>query len=314
MGTAPKYLANQQGDFQSRPCSGGRAGTCAQQMLNQTPIQWFSNPKALPYATLGDTNWSNYTVTANALLAKPGAAQVWGRVGRQNNFHPESTNAYIFQVSDTGAWSILKSTTAAQLITLAAGTTKALGTNTWHKLGLTFNGSAITVLLDGATVRTLTDTSYATGQVAVGVNGYQTAQFADLNVTPGAGGTTTSLVSAASGRCLDDPRSSTTNGTQFVVWDCNQGANQQFTGTGGTLQVLGKCLDAEGNGTTPGTKVVLWTCNGGANQQWNPKADGTIVGVQSGLCLDVVGNGTANGTLVDIYTCNGGRNQQWTRA
>ena len=59
---------------------------------------------------------------------------------------------------------------------------------------------------------------------------------------------------------------------------------------------------------------MLWTCNGGANQQWTVNANGTIVGVQSGLCLDVVGNRTANGTLVDIYTCNGGRNQQWTRA
>jgi hypothetical protein len=32
-----------------------------------------------------------------------------------------------------------------------------------------------------------------------------------------------------SGRCLDDPGSSTTNGTKVDLWDCNGGANQQWT-------------------------------------------------------------------------------------
>ena len=50
------------------------------------------------------------------------------------------------------------------------------------------------------------------------------------------------------------------------------------------------------SGTTPGTKVDIWDCNGGANQQWTVNADGTITGVQSGLCLDATGAGTANGT------------------
>jgi hypothetical protein len=39
------------------------------------------------------------------------------------------------------------------------------------------------------------------------------------------------LVNPASGRCLDDPNSSTTNGTQLEIWDCNGGANQRWTPT-----------------------------------------------------------------------------------
>ncbi|MCW2865078.1 MAG: Ricin lectin [Actinoallomurus sp.] len=33
---------------------------------------------------------------------------------------------------------------------------------------------------------------------------------------------------AASGRCLDDPGGSATDGTQLQLWDCNSGANQQW--------------------------------------------------------------------------------------
>jgi len=133
--------------------------------------------------------------------------------------------------------------------------------------------------------------------------------------TPGSTGQAGALRGVGSGRCLDDPNSSTTNGVQPQIYDCNNQANQRWTFTsGGALQVLGKCLDAYAKGTTAGTKVVLWDCNGGTNQQWRMNSDGTITGVQSGLCLDVSGAGTANGTLVALWTCNGGSNQKWTRS
>ena len=120
------------------------------------------------------------------------------------------------------------------------------------------------------------------------------------------------LVSAASGRCLDVPNSSTTNGTQPVIWDCNGGTNQRWTVSGQTLQSLGKCLDAP-TGATAGAKAQLWDCNGGTNQQWTLNADGTIRGVASGLCLDVDHNLTANGTVVLLWTCTAAANQRWTR-
>jgi hypothetical protein len=36
-------------------------------------------------------------------------------------------------------------------------------------------------------------------------------------------------VNPATGKCLDDPASNTTNGTQLVLWTCNGGANQHWT-------------------------------------------------------------------------------------
>ncbi len=124
------------------------------------------------------------------------------------------------------------------------------------------------------------------------------------------------LHAVGAGKCLDDPNSSTTGGTQQQIWDCNGQANQTWTHTSTgalTLSVGGQtfCLDANGQGTTNGTKAIIWSCNGQANQQWNFNSNGTITGVQSGLCLDVTGASTANGALVELWSCNGGSNQQW---
>jgi hypothetical protein len=129
------------------------------------------------------------------------------------------------------------------------------------------------------------------------------------------GGTGGVLRGVGSNRCLDVPNASMTNGTLLSIWDCNGGANQQWTALpNGALQVYGnKCLDVPGHATAAGTRVEIWDCNGGGNQQWTLNADGTVVGRESGLCLDVTGAGTANGTAVEIWTCNGGSNQKWTR-
>ncbi|WP_217223574.1 endo-1,4-beta-xylanase [Streptomyces anulatus] len=115
-----------------------------------------------------------------------------------------------------------------------------------------------------------------------------------------------------SGRCLDVPNASTTDGTQLQLWDCNSGTGQQWTSTAaGELRVLGnKCLDAAGTGN--GTRVQIYSCWGGDNQKWRLDSNGSIVGVQSGLCLDAVGNGTGNGTLIQLYSCSNGSNQRWT--
>src|SRR5687768_6841449 len=63
-------------------------------------------------------------------------------------------------------------------------------------------------------------------------------------------GTPTTIVGGQSGRCVDVPNSSTTNGTQVALWDCHNGTNQRWTyTTGRQLQVYGnKCLDANGQG------------------------------------------------------------------
>jgi len=155
--------------------------------------------------------------------------------------------------------------------------------------------------------------------------GYPTAATEDAvqaNITaagyaPAGGGNPApgvQLVGGQSGRCVDVPNSSTTNGTQVQIWDCNSATNQRWTHTTGRqLQVYSnKCLDANNQGTTNGTTVIIWDCNGGTNQQWNINTNGTITGVQSGLCLDANAAATANGTRLILWACNGQQNQQWS--
>ena len=141
--------------------------------------------------------------------------------------------------------------------------------------------------------------------------------FMGLDGTGSTGGNTGALHAVGAGKCLDDPNSTTTLGTQQQINGCTGGANQTWTHNSSnelTVTVGGStlCLDANGRGTTNGTKAIVWSCNGQANQQWNVNSNGTITGVQSGLCLDVTGASTANGALVELWSCNGGSNQQWT--
>ncbi|MFI5908433.1 ricin-type beta-trefoil lectin domain protein [Dactylosporangium sp. NPDC051541] len=177
------------------------------------------------------------------------------------------------------------------------------------------NGSTLSGVVDGTTVGTVSDSAWVAGQVGYGTGQGVTAQFDNLSVTPlgGSGSPSGELRSAAANRCLDVNGAGQADGTVVQIWDCNGGANQQWTATSdGRLTVYGsKCLDVPG--TASGTRARIWTCNGGAGQQWRVNTDGTITGVALGLCLDVNGAGTANGTAVQLWTCNGGSNQQWIR-
>jgi alpha-galactosidase len=183
----------------------------------------------------------------------------------------------------------------------------------------TISTTAAAIGKSGASSYSLTDawtggTTTTSGTISAGVPGHGTVVYRVSGGTTGdpQAPASSSLVSTSSGRCLDVPTSNTANGTQPVIWDCNNAANQRWTASGQTLQSLGKCLDSP-TGATAGTKVQLWDCNGGTNQQWTFQSNGTIRNSQSGLCLDVDRNLTANGTLTLQWTCTGVANQQWSR-
>ncbi len=321
IGSEAKYLMDWQGSFEVAACGGGRTGHCVRQMSAQAPITW--DTLTDPHTLIGDTRWGNYTVTSDTLLEKSGYVELMGRVGTQSYGGAGGVNAYHFRVSDNGSWSIIRSDTGNNNSTLASGTTSALGTNSWHTLALGFNNSTITASVDGKTVGTANDSAYGSGQAGYATSQGETAQFDNLSITSGTSGPpppppgTGPLHAVGAGKCLDDPNSSTSGGTQQDISTCTGGANQtwSYTASGQLNVTVGGqtlCLDANGQGTTNGTKAIIWSCNGGTNQQWNLNSNGTVTGVQSGLCLDVTGASTANGALVELWSCNGGSNQQWT--
>ncbi|HEV2637427.1 MAG TPA: ricin-type beta-trefoil lectin domain protein [Actinocrinis sp.] len=313
-GSEAKYLADMQGAYQVEPCSAGRSGQCVQQMAPIKPIEWQSDSDA--YALLGDTTWSNYTVSVDVDMQQAGTVTLLGRANTQSR--PQSAQAaYQLRLSNSGAWSIAKNDTSSNLTTLISGTHAGLNLNSWHTITLGFSGNTITATLDGATLGTTTDTSYTTGQVGLGVVGYQTDQFDNLKITANPAGNLGGVIKGLqSGKCVDVPASSQTNGALPALWDCTGGANQFWTATPAkqlTVYGTAKCLDAANAGTTDGTPVEIWDCNGGGNQQWTINANGSIVGVASGKCLDATGAATANGTGLELWDCNGGSNQDWAR-
>ena len=179
-GREAKYLSDMQGAFETAPCD-GRRGQCVRQMADQQPIEWQDDSDA--FALIGDTSWTDYTVSSDVYLAKPGTVELLGRAGEQQR--PQSHQAgYFLRADDTGHWSIVKSNTSGQLTTLAAGTVRALGTHRWHTLGLGFSGTTITAVIDGRTVGAVDDSAYQAGQAGLGVVGYQTDEFDNLRITP----------------------------------------------------------------------------------------------------------------------------------
>lgn len=187
----------------------------------------------------------------------------------------------------------------------------------------TITTSASAIGKTGASSYTLTDlwsgaTSSTTGTISASVPPHGTVMYRVAGGTSsGGGGGTGELHAVGAGKCLQDPNSGPTTGTQVAIYACNSGANQTWTHTssnqfmvnvGGTTL----CLDANGQGTSPGTKAIVWSCNGQRNQQWYLNSDGTVTGVQSGLCLEVAGSSVADGAPVQLWTCSGGTDEQWT--
>jgi GH25 family lysozyme M1 (1,4-beta-N-acetylmuramidase) len=131
------------------------------------------------------------------------------------------------------------------------------------------------------------------------------------SVNPSAGAKPLALVNPASGWCLSDPGSSTTNGTRVRAASCDGYQNQVWTLPAGEVvsQVPGLCVTDNWNSTANGTAIVLRVCRNSGAQLWIAEPDGTVR--IHGKCLNVQGGGTSSGTPLNLWTCNGTAAQQW---
>ncbi|HJP77334.1 MAG TPA: arabinofuranosidase catalytic domain-containing protein, partial [Pseudonocardiaceae bacterium] len=240
-------------------------------------------------------------------------------VNSQNPGDPTISHRYTTAMIEGGAnqWAILGGNAQSGNLSTFYSGPRPPGYNPMHKEG------AILLGIGGDNSNGSAGTFYE-GVMTSGYPSAATENAVQANIVAAgygtggsSGGNTAALHAVGAGKCLDDPNSTTTAGTQQQIWDCNGGANQTWTHTSSnqlTLTVGGStlCLDANGQGTAQGTKVIVWSCNGQPNQQWNVNSNGTVTGAQSGLCLDVSGGSTADGALVQLWGCNGQSNQQWT--
>jgi hypothetical protein len=84
------------------------------------------------------------------------------------------------------------------------------------------------------------------------------------------------LINTFSGKVLDDPGFSTSNGVQMDQWQLSGGANQRWNLVGlsnGNDAIVnassGKVLGDPGYSSANGTGMIQWQWNGGLNEQWS---------------------------------------------
>ena len=120
------------------------------------------------------------------------------------------------------------------------------------------------------------------------------------------------------GNVLDDPNSSTNNGTGIEQWQFNGNANQEWitvTLADGNVLIVneasGEVLGDPGFSKSNGTGIIQWQLNDGMNEQWQlvGQANGSygFRNAYSRLWLGDPGFSTSKGTQVVQWQWTGGR-------
>jgi hypothetical protein len=179
VGKLPKYFADMYGGFETSRCASGRKGVCISQVVPAEPTAW-KRTSNRPFTIIGDLEWSDYRVSSDVLLQQPGAVDLIGRITGMSG--ADTPNSYVLRVSDTGEWSVLKTSTRQAEAVLASGKVNPLGVGTWHALSLEFLGGSLIARIDGAAMPAIADSSYPKGMAGLGVVAYAPAQFDNFKV------------------------------------------------------------------------------------------------------------------------------------
>ncbi len=123
-----------------------------------------------------------------------------------------------------------------------------------------------------------------------------------------------------SGKCLDLPNYSTTDGTRIQIQTCNSSDAEKWifiglngSATSGVIKGYGyKCLDVAGAGTTDGNAVWYYSCNYSDAQLWTRQSNGSLLNRNANKCLQPVNQVDNNGTQLEIRSCDGSAAQSWT--
>jgi len=172
----PKYFCDQAGSFETFKRAEGNE-QCLRQMSSQSGIRWAAEWQ--PYTIIGDASWSDYEVSADALIeTNGGLVFVMGRVGSTPGFSDALPRAYWLALNNaTSQWQLYASSNL-----LASGSADA-STNVWHHLALAMQGASLGCYLGDVLLTNITDSTYTSGMAGFG-SGWHGAQFADFNLRP----------------------------------------------------------------------------------------------------------------------------------
>jgi galactosylceramidase len=176
---SPKYLADQDGAFEVHSCE-QRAGKCLEQVITRKPIPW--GPLPNPFTLTGDSNWSDYRVSADVLPISSEVIAIIGRIDSADVFRDGKAlwpSGYVLAAGKDGQWTLLSTAFNTQPRTLASGHIPVF--SGWHRLTLTFKGDQVTALVDEKQIAKVDDSSHKAGMFAIGTD-WGWAQFDNIKV------------------------------------------------------------------------------------------------------------------------------------
>jgi len=182
VGRAPRFLSDQDGAFEVRPCV-GRQGRCLEQMILEKPVAWAAMPD--PYTLAGDADWQNYNVAADVRFLSSAPARLMGRVDSANDWEDDGQSplpsGYLLSMKSGGEWELSSISFHHPVAMLASGSA-AIDRAQWHRLQLEFRSSRIVASLDGRQLASVEDSAHARGMIALGTL-WDRVQFDDLQVS-----------------------------------------------------------------------------------------------------------------------------------
>ncbi|MFE5588464.1 galactosylceramidase, partial [Kitasatospora sp. NPDC056531] len=181
-GATARYFHDWAGAFETAPCpAGATTPMCLRQVITQAPIPWHDDMNYTPATFLGDPSWAHYQASTDVDLEQAGtSAELLGRIDHVDH----DRSAYHLKIDDTGSWSLFTEDRSAAVTVLASGSYAGAGVGTWHNLTLAMQGQTITAAIDHKQVASVTDAAHHTGQIGLGVGGFQHVDFANTTVTP----------------------------------------------------------------------------------------------------------------------------------
>jgi galactosylceramidase len=192
-GYLPHYTADICGVFELADRPDGR-GKCLRQVVTRKAQSWA--PEWMPYTILGDSQWTDYEVSADIFVDNGGWAGLMGRVSNTGNGWDCDPDGYYARLYSDGGCSLYLASSrykGSRDKQLAIGDAHRWRFNRWHNLKLRFEKQTITVLVDNVPVITKDNNELDHGMAGLITggegNGRDTAMFDNLlinNVNGGA--------------------------------------------------------------------------------------------------------------------------------
>ncbi|WP_277980191.1 hypothetical protein [Sphingomonas phyllosphaerae] len=187
-GYLPRFTADILGAFELSKRPDGKPGTCLRQVVPTPTLSWA--PEWQPYTIIGDSNWSDYEVSADVWLQPGDTAGVMGRINHVGTGYGSIPKGYYLELHHTGECRLIAIRgkkdpkelvgDAEQRKLIAAGKFEGEGgelildkakapirSNSWVRLTLRMEGKNLTGLVDGKSVLSATNRLYSTGMAGL---------------------------------------------------------------------------------------------------------------------------------------------------